>query len=158
MHLRAASPSDLEQIVALIDTVYREYGDSVRLDAADADLRDLEGSYPAGDGAFVVLQQRGDNRILGTHATLRIDATRCTLRRLYVAAEFRGQGCGARLMQWALDWAARHQMSRIEFWSDCRFERGHRFFQQFGFRCNGTRRTMVDGWEPYQEFFFFKDL
>jgi putative acetyltransferase len=60
-------------------------------------------------------------------------------------------------MQWALDWARKQGMQRIEFWSDTRFARAHRFFARFGFQRDGRIRTVEDGWLPYQEYFYFLD-
>jgi putative acetyltransferase len=62
------------------------------------------------------------------------------------------------MMQWAIDWAHEHGMRRIEFWSDTRFTRAHTFFTRLGFQRDGRLRTMDDGWLPYQEYFFFRDL
>ena len=72
--------------------------------------------------------------------------------------ELRGSGWGGRLMEWAFDWARKHGQSRVEFWSDVRFTRAHRFFRRLGFEHDGRTREMHDGAMPYSEFFFFRDL
>ncbi|MEZ5299833.1 MAG: hypothetical protein R3F11_04075 [Verrucomicrobiales bacterium] len=41
----------------------------------------------------------------------------------------------------------------IQFWSDTRFTRAHRFFKRLGFEQGGIRE-MHDGALPYQEHFF----
>ena len=61
-------------------------------------------------------------------------------------------------MQNNIDWAKDQGIDRIEFWSDTRFERAHRFFAKFGFEKNGDVRSMDDSHEVYKEFFFFLDL
>jgi putative acetyltransferase len=144
--------------MALIDAVYREYGDRLCLENADRDLLDIDGHYLKIGGAFIVLDEAGQVR--GTHAVLP-EATRpgvCYFRRLYLEAALRGSPWGTRLMQWAIDWARDHGMRRIEFWSDTRFTRAHAFFTRLGFQRDGRLRTMDDGWLPYQEYFFFRDL
>lgn len=158
IHLRPAHPADQDAIMALIDTVYREYGDRLCPEQADHDLLDIPGHYFRLGGAFIVLDEAGQVR--GTHAVLP-EALRpgvCVFRRLYLAAAWRGGPWGTRLMQWAIDWALDHGMHRVEFWSDTRFTRAHAFFARFGFQRDGRRRTMDDGWMPYQEYFFFRDL
>jgi putative acetyltransferase len=155
--LRPAQPQDRDAIIALIDDVLSEYGDRLSLDVADRDLLDLDGYYVAAGGMFIVLEDMG--RIRGTHAAIPVPQQSgvCVFRRLYLETGLRGGPWGSRLMQWALDWAREHGMHRIEFWSDTRFERAHRFFARFGFQRDGRIRTVEDGWLPYQEHFYFLD-
>jgi putative acetyltransferase len=158
LSLRPARATDQPAIMALIDTVYREYGDRLCPESADQDLLDIEGHYCRAGGAFVVLDDAGQVR--GTHAVLP-EAARpgvCIFRRLYLETALRGGPWGQQLMQWALDWARMQRMHRVEFWSDTRFTRAHRFFARCGFQRDGRLRTMQDGWIPYQEYFYFLDL
>ena len=158
MQLRPAHPEDQIAIMALIDAVYHEYGDRLCLENADRDLLNIDAHYMQAGGAMVVLDDAG--RVRGTHAVLP-EATRarvCVFRRLYLEAVLRGGPWGAQLMQWAIDWARAHNMSRIEFWSDTRFTRAHAFFARFGCQGDGRIRSMDDGCMPYQEYFFFLNL
>ena len=61
-------------------------------------------------------------------------------------------------MQIAIDWAVETGFERVEFWSDTRFQRAHRFFEKFGFQRSGEVRTMNDSHQEYQEYFYFLDL
>ena len=157
MKLRPGVVGDQEAIRRLIDSVYREYGDRLFVDDADADLLDIEGNYRARGGEFIVLDDAG--QIRGTHAVLpdADDQGVCPLRRLFLEPGLRGWGSGERLMRWALDWAADHAARRLQFWSDTRFERAHAFFAKFGFQ-QGATREMSDGAIPYREYFFSLDL
>jgi putative acetyltransferase len=82
----------------------------------------------------------------------------CTFRRLYLDRSLRGAGTGTLLMRWAVEWALAHELTRVEFWSDSRFARAHRFFEKCGFIRTGEVRQMNDGAEPYAEYFFHGDL
>ena len=62
------------------------------------------------------------------------------------------------MMRWALECAATRGFQRVEFWSDTRFERAHRFFQRLGFQPDGRVRQMTDGLIDYQEYFFSRPL
>jgi len=157
MQLRPFEESDVSQVIALIDGVYREHGDVICLDQADSDLLSVGARYTARGGAFIVLDDRGTVR--GTHAVLPLEEPGvCTFRRLYLARELRGGGWGRRLMQWAMDWAIEAGFQRIELWSDTRFTRAHRFFERSGFRRDGRVRQMDDGAAAYEEYFFSRDL
>lgn len=61
-------------------------------------------------------------------------------------------------MQVTIDWARDTGFERVEFWSDTRFERAHRFFEKFGFQKSGEVRDMTDSVVPYSEYFFFLEL
>lgn len=160
--LRPAEPRDVAGLVALIDGVYREHGDEIYLAGADSDLLDVDGSYRELGGEFVVLvDPRADaGPIYGAHAVLPLAGRPgvCTFRRLYLNPGLRGRGEGERLMQWAFDWARSQGLVRVEFWSDVRFTRAHRFFARLGFTQTGETREMDDGAMPYREYFFERQL
>ena len=157
IELRTATSDDQPGIIALIDAVFREYDDQIWLEGCDADLADLDGNYFRPGGHFWVLDDAG--RIVGSHAALPTETPGvCTFRRLYLAAALRGAGWGDRLMQHNLDWARQQGFRRVEFWSDTRFARAHEFFQRLGFQRGAAIRDVHDGWQPFQEYFFWLDL
>jgi putative acetyltransferase len=140
--------------VALVDAVYREYGDAVDVDGYDRDLLDVERHYAYAGGAFVVLE--ADGEVVGAHAAKPVDVKEgiVTFRRLYVRDRFRGRGAGPALMDWALEWSKEHGFDRVEFWSDTRFTRAHRFFGRYGF-VRGEIRHMDEGPLVFSEYRFW---
>ena len=160
-----ATCDDSDGIVALIDGVFKEYGDRICITpgGSEADVLDIESGYRSKGGEFWVLETivDGVSQIVGTHAT-RPDPENptevCTFKRLYLDRDLRGTNCGRDLMQVTIDWAREKEFKRIEFWSDTRFKRAHRFFEKFGFQTNGDRRHMTDSVVPYSEDFFFLEL
>jgi putative acetyltransferase len=102
--LRRASQSDADAIWALIAGVLDEYGIVADRDLTDRDLVDVERSYNQAGGVFLVLMD--GNRVIGTVA-LRPDSDQtCELRRMYLAAEYRGRGLGRMLLDVGLRAAA----------------------------------------------------
>lgn len=156
--LRPVRAEDVPGVIALVDTVYREYGDRICLDDADRDLLTIHEHYHQQGGDCVVLSVGA--RVVGLHAVVPLEgkAGICTFRRLYLDKSLRGFGWGERLMQWAVDRAIEMGFRRVEFWSDTRFTRAHRFFGRLGFRQTGEVREMRDAFEPYHEYFFCRDL
>ncbi len=162
--IRLATAADCDGIVEVIDTVLVEYGDRICVTpgGSEADILDLDAGYRSKGGEFWVLEETsgGKSRIVGTHAT-RPDPDKpgvCTFKRLYLQKDLRGTNWGNDLMQVTIDWARENNFERVEFWSDTRFERAHRFFEKFGFQKSGEVRDMTDSVIPYSEFFFFLDL
>ena len=160
--IRKATNADCKGIIALIDSVLGEYNDSVCLDDAEADLLDLETNYFAKGGAFWVLASNlnGFEKIVGSHAAMPCgeSTNACYFRRLYVTQELRGTQWSHKLMQVTIDWGRENGFKSVEFWSDSRFGRAHRFFEKFGFKRDGRVREMNDSHETYHEYFFFLQL
>lgn len=156
--IRPATNEDAPAIIALIDSVLGEWDDAVCLDGAEQDLLDVESAYWQQQGAFVVLEWRG--QVIGSHAVLPLDSSpdQCTFKRLYLDPRFRGGTAGRDLMQWNIDWSRAQGFRKIEFWSDTRFHRAHCFFQKFGFVRSGETREMHDSHETYWEYHFSKSL
>lgn len=161
--IRLASTDDGPSVVELVRQVLAEYGETICLadGGAEADLQTIDASYFGvtrfgRSGAFWVLAT--GRRVIGTHAALpcSADPDVCVFKRLYLDSAYRGTESGQQLMQVTIDWAIEQRFKRIEFWSDVRFSRAHRFFTKFGFERTGKTRTMSDSFIPYQELQFRK--
>ena len=157
MILRPATNADRDAINALIGSIYAEYGERLQPDRADSDLQDIERAYAT--GYFMVLVD-GNHIIQGTVALVpspeRPNA--CELKRVYLEAALRGAGTADVMLDWACETALSLHRPRMECWSDTRFERAHAFYAKRGFQRGPHTREMLDGWAPYREYFFFKDL
>jgi len=159
MNIRRATNNDSNEIISLITSIYNEYGEIMYTEGADRDLLDIRGNYHAKGGDFIVMVNEVDE-IIGSHATLPINTKDgvLTFRRLYLKKNYRGEGAGKKLMDWAVKWSIENQFNRVEFWSDVRFKRAHDFFEKYGFLKSGEIREMNDGALPYSEFFFYMML
>jgi putative acetyltransferase len=155
MHLRPVKNTDSDQIIQIIDDTYQEYGDRVCLDGSESDLKNIEANYQLPDAAFVVMELNGE--IVGCHAVQRIENSTFTFKRLYVRADKRGSGAGDLLFKWAIEKAVALKATEIEFWSDVRFHRAHRFFEKYDF-VKGHTRDMKDSHNPYSEYLFTRKL
>lgn len=157
--IRPACDFDGGEISSLIDRVYREHGDRLAGRRGDRDLVTLEECYWRRGGAFVVLESPHERsnagEIIGTAAMTPLAcAGVAALRRFYVSREYRARGAGRVLMRWALTWARLRGFERLEFWSDSRFDSGHRFFERIGLERLPESREMADGVIPYYEVLF----
>lgn len=156
--IRRAGNADSQPVIQLIDSVLAEWNDAVCLEGSEKDLLDLDGSYWSQQGAFVVLET--EQKIVGSHGILPIDldAGLCTFKRLYLHPDYRGTSAGTELMQWNIDWVRQNGFQKVEFWSDTRFHRAHRFFEKMGFQKSGEKREMHDSHETYWEYYFSMPL
>ena len=156
LQLRPYGETDRDAIIALIEQIYGEYGERMWLQDADKDLLDIPAHYAA--GKFCVLADA--NTVFGTIAfkpsSERPDAA--VLKRIYLHPDLRGAGWADRMLAWACESARACGFTRAEGWSDTRFTRAHAFYRKHGFHSDGTTRTMSDGWAPYQEYFFWREL
>lgn len=156
IEFRPATEADQPGIIALLDSVYGEYGDRVCFHGCDADLTAIATYYP-GD-SFMVLDDRGT--IVGTVAVTPCSKDRAVtwLKRLYLASELRGTGWGKRLIAWAEQQSRTMNRPRLQCWSDVRFERAHAFYRKLGYVEPGKTRTMNDSFMPYREVLFYRDV
>ena len=157
MQLREVRESDTNAVIELIDGLYQDYGFKICLEQAESDLVDISAHFEA--GSFMVLCDEAD--AVRATVAMAVDAERphvAWLKRLYLDASLQGGGHAERLLEWAYERARLQRCTRMELWSDIRFERAHRFYEKHGFEQDGTVRHMTDADEPYDEYFFFKEL
>ncbi len=132
-HIRPSEAQDTQAIAAVILPIQQlEFGIPITLDA-QPDLSNIAQFYQHGSGNFWVAEV--DQQIVGTIALLDIGNREAALRKMFVAAPFRGQtlGVAQRLLHTLLDWAAQHQLERIYLGTTAKFLAAHRFYEKNGF-------------------------
>jgi putative acetyltransferase len=95
--LRKATNADRPAIWALISSVLRSYGITTDEQTTDKDLVDIEANYWDRKGAFFLLL-RGEE-VIGTVALHHETDVVCEICRMYLVAQYRGQGLGRRLLE-----------------------------------------------------------
>jgi GNAT superfamily N-acetyltransferase len=154
--IRPARAGDEPAIVDVVRSVYDEYGFTWDAGGYHRDLYDIRAHYlDAGHGFWVAEDASG--RVIGTVALhrferlpegeslvlvgdqARVAAADCSLERLYVVPNARGCGVGSRLFQLTIESARRDGCSRMEIWSDKRFEAAHRLYLRHGAEIVGER-------------------
>jgi N-acetylglutamate synthase-like GNAT family acetyltransferase len=136
--IRPFTPSDTADVVALILGIQRdEFGFSIT--AADQpDLHAIPEFYRDGRGEFWVAIA-GD-RIVGTIALKDIGADAGALRKMFVAADYRGAACGVAqaLLDTLIGHAQRSGLRTIYLGTTEKFRAAHRFYEKNGFRQVGS--------------------
>jgi GNAT superfamily N-acetyltransferase len=109
-----------------------EFGLPITL-ADQPDLLDIEGFYRRGAGNFWVALAAA--RVVGSVGLLDIGNRQGALRKMFVAAPFRGRALGVarRLLDGLLDWAAERGMTEIFLGTTESFRAAHRFYERSGF-------------------------
>ncbi|MDP6962970.1 MAG: GNAT family N-acetyltransferase [Planctomycetota bacterium] len=136
--LRAALNSDSEQIIDLIARCYADYPPNVLdVDGEEPELRSPASSF---DG-FWVLEQDGE--IVGCIAAANYGA-HIEMKKYYVHPKMRGTGQGRLLHTVFLNYALEQGVSKIELWTDTRFELAHHVYTHLGYRQTGRTRELHD--------------
>ncbi len=153
--IRLASRADEPAIQHVIRTVYEEYGWPWYPGDYHKDLYDIDAAYYGHGGAFWVAEidgqvvgttglerfeafPEGDNLVM-VNGALRGAGCDCSIERLYLLKEARGQGIGIALLQQTIDGAKERGCKRMEIWSDKRLGEAHRLYEKFGARMVGER-------------------
>jgi putative acetyltransferase len=131
--IRPATNADSQAVRRLVFSILRDHGLAPDPTSTDADLADLEAAYFARGGSFDVLVDR-TGQVLGSVGISPIDDRRCELRKMYLAAECRGQGLGKLLLEHAIGRARELGFRRIELETAAVLVAAVRLYEAFGFR------------------------
>jgi len=131
--LRAATNRDGEAIRGLVFDVLAEYGLQPDPGTTDADLVDIEGQYIRRGGLFDVLVDEA-GLVVGSVGLFPVNAQECELRKMYLAAGYRGKGLGTRLLDHALERARALGFSRITLETASVLREAVSLYERRGFR------------------------
>jgi len=127
-------PQYQQQIIDLILPIQQnEFGSSITLND-QPDLLDIPTVYQQGNGNFWLALQ--SDRVIGTIAAIDIGNDQLTLRKMFVAAPYRGQaiGVGGQLLKTLRDWAIDRNIVEIYLGTIEAFKAAHRFYEKHGFQ------------------------
>ncbi|WP_128003618.1 GNAT family N-acetyltransferase [Piscinibacter defluvii] len=133
VQVRASEPNDTQAIAAVILPIQQvEFGIPITLEA-QPDLSNIEQFYRHGCGNFWVAEV--DGQVVGTIALLDISNNEAALRKMFVAAPFRGRefGIAQSLLSKLVAWAALHGVASIYLGTTAKFLAAHRFYEKNGF-------------------------
>ena len=131
--IRSAEPSDTQAIAAVILPIQQEeFGIPTTLEA-QPDLANIQQFYQHGSGNFWVAEC--DGSIVGTIALLDIGNRETALRKMFVAAPFRGRefGVAKRLLSGLMESAKQSGVTSIYLGTTAKFLAAQRFYEKNGF-------------------------
>ncbi|TCR93455.1 GNAT family N-acetyltransferase [Rhizobium sp. BK376] len=131
--IRPFRAGDEAAVIALILPIQREEFD-IAISAADQpDLAEIPAFYQSGKGQFWVAV-RGD-AVVGTIGLKDIGNDQAALRKMFVAAAYRGRehGVATRLLAGLLDHARAVGLGDIILGTTAKFLAAHRFYEKNGF-------------------------
>lgn len=133
MVIESYQPQHQEAVIALILGIQNhEFGIEITAEQ-QPDLRDVQHFYQQGSGGFWVA--RSGNAIVGCIGLKDIGDGQAALRKMFVAADYRGRqfGTGAALLNGLLAHARGRQLRELYLGTTSRFLAAHRFYEKHGF-------------------------
>lgn len=133
MQIRRFQPSDFDAVVSVILPIQRdEFGFDVTIDD-QPDLRIIPDFYQTGRGDFWVAEV--DGVVVGTIGMVDIGGDLAALRKMFVAAEWRGRehGVAAQLLHLLLNTARERGIKAVYLGTTDKFLAAHRFYEKNGF-------------------------
>lgn len=130
---RPFAPGDAQAIADLIVPIQRDEFAIPITYADQPDLHDIAGFYRRGAGEFWIACAGA--RLVGTVALVDIGAGVGALRKMFVAADYRGaaHGTARRLLTTLLDHARAQRLRQIYLGTTDKFLAAHRFYEKHGF-------------------------
>lgn len=138
--IRPFRPEDKPGIVAIIDSLYRDYRYVMDFAHFDADLVDIQTTYQDAGGEFWTVHD--GSAVVGSVGILPRGADACELKRLYVDAAHRRRGLATRLLATARGWAISRGYRRMILWSDVLLAPAHELYLKSGFRATAETRAI----------------
>ena len=112
------------------------------VDGEVPELRALA-SYYAGQGGALWAAEDG-GRVVGMVATKPLGEGAWEICKMYAYPEQRGSGLAGRLIDTAEDFARGHGATAMKLWTDTRFDRAHRFYENRSYVRAGAIRALGD--------------
>jgi putative acetyltransferase len=147
--LRPARDDDGDAVAAVIAACFAEYPGCFYEASEFPELARMGSAYAERGGAAWVVERQG--RVVGSIAVF---ATRVPavyeVTKVYLAAECRGRGTAAEMLDVAVAAAAARGARLVRLFTDTRFHTAHRFYARNGFRRLPGERFIADvsaSWE-----------
>ena len=122
-----------EQVIDFILTIQRgEFGISITAED-QPDLKNVKQFYQRRNGNFRVALD-GD-KVIGTIALIDINNNEAALRKMFVAADYRGKekGVAQQLMNSEIEWCNKKKVTAIYLGTTDKMKAAHRFYEKNGF-------------------------
>lgn len=127
------APGDEKDVMALIVPIQREeFG--IEISAEDQpDLMQIQSFYQTGTGDFWLARRQGE--VIGTIGLKDIGNGEAALRKMFVAAPWRGRefGVAKQILGLLIETSKRRGVKRIYLGTTERFLAAHRFYEKHGF-------------------------
>ncbi|WP_024658480.1 GNAT family N-acetyltransferase [Pseudomonas syringae USA007] len=134
IEIRRFVPSDEQGVSALILPIQREEFDIAITAEDQPDLKAIPQFYQAGAGDFWVAVN--GEQVIGSIALKDIGSGQAALRKMFVAAPFRGRefSVAARLLSRLIEASTRRGVAGVFLGTTDKFLAAHRFYEKHGFR------------------------
>lgn len=150
------SDKQKEAVIDFIDQGYKSIGYShLELDTLDKDLTNILENYKA-PSCFKVLID--GEKIIGTCAVkINPEKKEAELKRVFIDPEYRGEGLGKKLSEWAFDYAKAKNAEIMHIWSGTYCRTAHNLYKRLGAKDIGVMRH-IGGVDNCYERYFVKNL
>lgn len=133
------APGDEKDVMALIMPIQlEEFG--IEISAEDQpDLMQIQSFYQTGTGDFWLARRQGE--VIGTIGLKDIGNGEVALRKMFVAAPWRGRefGVARQMLELLIEASKKHGVKRIYLDTTERFLAAHRFYEKHGFELIGQQ-------------------
>mgnify|MGYP001184552599 CR=1 FL=1 len=147
-------PEHRDGVVAVVKSVFDEYGFTWEADGYCRDLYDVETAYLAIGGRFWCAVEGKADRVIGCSGVTIHDG-HGELHRMYLLAGERGRGIGRALLETCMEHVRASGVGAMRAWSDVKLPDAHRLYLKAGFVRDGER--ICDDPDKSREYGFWKE-
>lgn len=130
-NLRRATNEDRVAIMLLVAESLAEFGMRPDPATSEADLTDLEATYDASGGIFLIAEREG---LVGTGGLILLDERTAKIRKMYVRADLRGQGIGSAILKRLIEEAKARGRTRVVLETMSPMVAAQAMYERYGFQ------------------------
>ena len=135
--LRDAKNDDFEELYGLVQQILIEFGYEAAVSTSEKDLTSIEKAYA--NGMFKVAEN-SSREIIGCIGVVKVDQSKCRLKRMYVSKTSRGRGIARLLLEAAIDYSRQSRYKLIELETISIMKSAISLYQKFGFKQQPKRK------------------
>lgn len=129
--IRPASNKDSFEILNIFKEVLDEFDLPFVIGESNYDIDDIDKHYQKPGAFFVVVSKQ---EIIGTIGILAESSVECELTKLYLRKEFRGEGLGLMMLNYALTYACSMGFSKVHLITNSKLKKAVQLFRSKGFK------------------------
>jgi putative acetyltransferase len=131
--IRRLRPAEVPAVLAMVESVFKEYGLWEQHRCGLDDLRQAPDSYARRGGEFLVAEING--RVVGCGGLMPLKRGTAEVRRMYLLPKARGKGLGATLLRRLISAARRGKFSRLVLETSPRYQDAIALYLRNGFEA-----------------------
>lgn len=166
------------ELIGLLAKSYAQFsekGEVIELNSLDKDLLEIDDIYCPPSTFQLLIDPKRNNKLVGSVAVKIFNPSQeekktlfasdkkedapyeAEIKRVFIDPEYRSQGLGKKLSEWAFEYAKDQGCELMHIWSGTFCHKAHKLYQDLGAKDMQQKRS-IGGMNNVEEYYFVKEL